>query len=178
MRTRAISTCPFTWPTLFLLLCCCACKDKNDIIIVVDDVIMLSRPAVGLESAACANFAANRSAGIAPGDSLRVDWSEGKSLTNDTIKIIRLEVLRDAVSLVKFTMTLRPLSGKPSEIQCMKGFGCDGSAWETFPWISPGGDFLDHTTHKFRVIPRGKDRLTIENYNGTGNLTVRVNPPI
>ncbi len=164
---------------LFFLLCMGSCSKKgDDIIIVIDDVIMLNRPAVGLEGVTCANFVNSRSAGVAPSDSLRVEWSEGKSLPNDSIQIIRFEILRDTGSLVKFTMTIRPLSNKPSEIQCMKGFGCDGAAWETFPWISPDGDLLDHTIHKFRVIPRGKNRLSIENYNGAGNLIVKVNPPI
>ncbi len=174
-----IPTFRFALAYLFLSLYLCSCQEKGgDPIIIVDDVIMLSRPAVGLENAACTDFPADRSEGITPTDSLSVAWSEGKSLPNDTIKIIRLEILRDTGSLVKFTMTLRPMSNKPSEIQCMKGFGCDGAAWENFPWIAPGTNFLDHLEHKFRVIPRGKDRFTIENYNSSGNLIVKVNPPI
>jgi hypothetical protein len=179
MRTIPFFLSRIALATLLLLFCVAACKKKaDDIIIVIDDVIMLNRPAVGLEGVTCANFVNSRSAGVAPSDSLRVEWSEGKSLPNDSIQIIRFEILRDTGSLVQFTMTIRPLSNKPSEIQCMKGFGCDGLPWESFPWISPAGDLLDHTIHKFRVIPRGKNRLSIENYNGAGNLIVKVNPPI
>jgi hypothetical protein len=179
MRSFTLSVGQSTLAILASLLCFYACQEKEDpIIIVVDDVIMLSVPAIGLEGIACTNFPNSRSGGIAPNDSLIVNWSEGKSLPNDTLKIIRLEILRDTGSVAKFTMTLRPLSEKPSEIQCMKGFGCDGGAWENFPWIAPGSKFLDQTVQKFRVIPRGKDRFTIENYNVSGNLMVKVNPPI
>ncbi len=155
-----------------------SCEGKTPASIITDDIIMLTRPATGLETFACANFAASRSTPISTKDSISVSWSEAKVLANDSIKIVRLEFLSDTGSLVKFTMTLRPLSGRPSEIQCMKGFGCATQAWENFPWKSPAGNFLDQTQHQFRVFPRGVGRFTIENYNSNRTLTVRVNPPI
>jgi hypothetical protein len=161
-----------------LLFCLQNCKSKdNDVIIVTDDVLMLNRVAVGLESTACANFPSNRSFGLPAANTQTVNWTEAKSLPNDTLKIIRLEVLSDTGSVAKFTMTLRPLSGKPSEIQCMKGFGCT-TPWVNFPWIAPGENFLDQTVFKFRVKPVGSTRFTVENYNTDKALTVRVNPPI
>lgn len=158
---------------LFLFSC-----DKNGgMIIITDDVLMLTTPAVGLEMEACDDFVSNRSLQIAGNQAGTVLWSEAKSLPNDTLKIIRLEFLSDAGSVVQFTMTLRLLSGKPAEIQCMKGFGCTGT-WENFPWVVPGANFLDQTEFKFRVKPVGIDRFTIENYNADKTLTVKVNPPI
>lgn len=153
------------------------CTKKNDFIIVTDDVLMLSRPAEGVERDACEAFSSQRTFNLPASGKETVNWSEGKSLPNDTLKIIRLEILSDAGSVVQFTMTLRPLSGKPSEIQCMKGFGCT-PPWEHFPWIAPGENFLDHTVFKFRVIPTSVNTFDIENYNTDKPLTVRVNPPI
>jgi hypothetical protein len=152
------------------------CSPENNIII-TDDVLMLARVATGLETTACANFATNRSFSLPASDIQTVNWSEGKSLPNDTLKVIRLEMLSDTGSVAQFTMTLRPFSDKPSEIQCMKGFGCTGT-WENFPWIVPGENFLDQTVFKFKVRPVGKGSFTIENYNTDKALMVRVNPPI
>jgi len=153
------------------------CDPKGGDIIITDDVLMLSIPAPGLESAACADFASNRSISLPASNIQSISWSEAKSLANDTLKIIRLEVLSDTGSVAKFTMTLRPLSGRPSEIQCMKGFGCTGT-WEHFPWIAPGQNFLDQTVFKFKVKPVGIGSFTVENYNADKALTVRVNPAI
>jgi hypothetical protein len=164
-------------PGMFLSLALQCKKEDEEFIITSDDVLMMVIPASGLESAACADFASSRSFELMPADSQLVNWSEGRSLANDTIQIIRLEVLRDTGSVLKFTMTFRPHTGRPSEIQCMKGFGCDGP-WETFPWKSPDGNFLDHTVQKFKVIPRGKKGISFQNFNTDGLLTVRVNPPI
>jgi hypothetical protein len=175
MQTKPIF---FAAIVVFSCLIFLHCKKKEDIIIVIDDVIMLSRPAVGLEGQACTNFDKSRVSTLATNDSLVVQWSEGKALPGDTIKIIRLEMLRDTGALVQFTMTLRPLDGVASEIQCMKGFGCGGNSWEHFPWIVPNKNFLDNTTHQFTVIPRGVDRFTIRNYNPANNLIVRVNPAL
>lgn len=160
-----------------LLLSLQNCDKTGDPIIITDDVLMLTVPATGLEPEACTAFPSQRSFGIPASTNRSVQWDEGKSLTNDTIKIIRLEVLSDTGSVAKFTMTLRPLNDKPSEIQCMKGFGCTG-AWEHFPWVAPGGAFLDQTVFKFRVRPVGKSSFTIENYNTDKTLTIQVNPPI
>ena len=152
------------------------CK-KNDFIIVTDDILMLNRPAEGLERDACEAFPSHRSFSLPASGAQSVSWSEGKSLANDTLKIIRLEILSDTGSLAQFTMMLRPLSDRPSEIQCMKSFGCT-PPWETFPWIAPGENFLDHTVFKFRVKPAGVSSFTVKNYNTDKSLTVRVNPPI
>ena len=153
------------------------CDPNNDTIIVTDDVLMLTRVAAGLETFACGNFTMSRTFNLPASNTQTVQWSEGKSLTNDTLKIIRLEIQSDTGSVAKFTMTLRPLNGKPSEIQCMKGFGCTGT-WEHFPWIAPGQNFLDQTVFKFKVKPVGTGSFTIENYNTDKALMVRVNPPI
>lgn len=153
------------------------CTKKNDFIIVTDDILMLNKPAAGVERDACETFPSQRTFSLPASGKQNVDWSEGKSLPQDTLKIIRLDIRSDTGSLVQFTMTLRPLSGKPSEIQCMKGFGCT-PPWEQFPWIAPGENFLDHTVFKFRVIPTSVSSFTIENYNSDKSLTVRVNPPI
>lgn len=150
---------------------------KGDTIIVTDDVLMLTVPAAGLETEACEDFAANRSFILPSTNTKSVLWNEAKSLTNDTLKIIRLEVLSDTGSVAQFTMTLRKRSDKPSEIQCMKGFGCTGP-WEHFPWVAPGENFLDQTVFKFRVKPVDTNSFTIENYNTDKVLTVNVNPPI
>ena len=161
-------------------LCCLVlqnCSKKNDTIIVTDDVLMLTVPASGIESLACENFASNRSFDLPATNTRSVNWSEAKSLANDTLKIIRLEILSDTGAVAQFTMTLRPLSGKPSEIQCMKGFGCNG-AWVNFPWVVPGQNFLDQTVFKFKVRPVGTESFTVENYNTDKQLTVRVNPAI
>jgi hypothetical protein len=169
---------PVSILTVLGILLAFQCKKKEEeFIITSDDVLMMVIPAAGLESAACDNFASSRSFDLMPADSQMVLWTEGRSLANDTIQIIRLEVLRDTGSVLKFTMTFRPRSGQPSEIQCMKGFGCDGP-WETFPWKSPTGNFLDHTVQKFKVIPRGKNGFSFQNVNTDGVLQVRVNPPI
>lgn len=160
-------------PALFLTL---HCSKKADIII-TDDILMLTTPAIGLETEACTDFSASRSLSVTPQNTQRVAWSEGKALSGDTLKIIRLEVLRDTGSVAKFTMTLRPIAGAPSEIQCMKGFGCDGK-WVNFPWKSPEGNFLNHTVHKFKVVPQGVSDFTIENYNTGETLVVKVNPPL
>ena len=151
--------------------------DPNNNIIITDDVLLLTRVATGLESTACANFASSRSFNLPASDIQTVNWSEGKSLTNDTLKLIRLEMLSDTGSVAQFTMTLRPFSDKPSEIQCMKGFGCTGT-WVNFPWIVPGENFLDQTEFKFKVKPVDKSSFTIENYNTDKALMVRVNPTI
>ncbi len=153
------------------------CTQVKDTIIVTDDVLMLTRPAVGLEPVACTDFPMNHSFSLAASDTESISWSEAKSLANDTLKIIRLEILSDTGSVARFTMTLRPLSGKPSEIQCMKGFGCTGT-WEHFPWVVPGENLLDQTVFKFKVKPEGIEHFTIENYNADKALMVRVNPPI
>jgi len=153
------------------------CNAKDDIIIVTDDVLMLNRVAAGLESEACTNFPTARAFSITASNTQSVPWSDAKSLANDTLKMVRLEILSDTGSVAKFTMTLRPLVGKPSEIQCMKGFGCDG-IWESFPWIVPGANFLDQTVFKFKVKPVGIGSFTIENYNTDKTLMVRVNPAI
>ncbi len=153
------------------------CVKNGDTIIVSDDVLMLTVPATGIEVAACADFAANRSFELPASNTRSVNWTEAKSLANDTLKIIRLEILSDTGSVAQFTMTLRPLSGKPSEIQCMKGFGCT-APWEHFPWIAPGQNFLDQTVFKFKVKPVGISSFTVENYNTDKALTVRVNPTI
>ncbi len=161
-----------------LVLGLCHCKpENNDVIIVTDDVLMLNRVAEGLESTACAAFPTNRSFDLPAANTQTVNWSEAKSLPNDTLKIIRLEILSDTGSVAKFTMTLRPLTGRPSEIQCMKGFGCT-VPWVNFPWIAPGENFLDQTVFKFRVRPVGSTRFNVENYNTNKALTVRINPPI
>jgi hypothetical protein len=159
-----------------ILLALCHC-DRDDGIIVTDDVLMLTVPATGLESAACANFPANDFVDLPAGDTVSVSWASGKSLPNDTLKIMRLEFRNDTGIVVQFTMTLRPKSGQPSEIQCMKGFGCDGP-WAYFPWKSPDGNFLDHSVFKFRVLPRGASRFTVENYNADKSLQLFLNPPI
>lgn len=169
------TTIPLTFAAAFLCLSLQNC-DKKDTIIVTDDVLMLTVPASGLETAACDNFATDRSFSLPATNTQSVNWNEAKSLANDTLKIIRLEILSDTGVVAQFTMTLRPLSGKPSEIQCMKGFGCTG-AWEHFPWIAPGQNFLDQTVFKFKVKPVGIERFTIENYNTNLGLIVRVNPP-
>lgn len=166
-----------TFAAILLLLCLQNCDTKGDSIIITDDVLMLTVPASGLETAACADFASNRSFSLPSTKTQSVNWSEAKSLANDTLKIIRLEILSDTGSVAQFTMTLRPLSGKPSEIQCMKGFGCT-VPWEHFPWIVPGQNFLDQTVFKFKVKPVGIGSFTIENYNTNKTLTVRVNPSI
>lgn len=153
------------------------CDPKSDTIIVTDDVLMLTVPATGVESAACENFATERSFDLAASKTGNVSWNEARALPNDTLKIIRLEILSDTGSVAMFTMTLRPLSGKPSEIQCMKGFGCSGS-WVSFPWVVPGENYLDQTVFKFKVKPVGSSAFTVENYNTDKNLQVRVNPPI
>ncbi len=153
------------------------CLPRVDDIIITDDVLMLTVPASGLESAACADFASDRSFSLPASNMQSVNWSEAKSLANDTLKIIRLEILSDTGSVAKFTMTLRPLSDRPSEIQCMKGFGCTGT-WQHFPWIAPGQNFLDQMVFKFKVKPVGIGSFTIENYNTDKALIVRVNPPI
>jgi hypothetical protein len=163
----------------FILLCMMLqnCDPKGDLIIITDDVLMLTVPAPGLEAEACDDFASSRAFDLPASNTRTVNWSEAKSLANDTLKIIRLEILSDTGSVVKFTMTLRPLSGKPSEIQCMKGFGCTG-VWESFPWVVPGQNLLDQTVYKFKVVPTGVDAFNFENYNTDKSLTVRVNPPI
>ncbi len=153
------------------------CDSKDDSIIITDDVLMLARVATGLESIACTDFASSRTIELPATGTQSVNWSEAKSLPNDTLKIIRLEILSDTGSVAKFTMTLRPLIGTPSEIQCMKGFGCNG-AWELFDWIAPGQNFLDQTIFKFKVKPIDIERFTIENYNTDKALVVLVNPPI
>ncbi len=150
---------------------------KGDTIIVTDDVLMLTIPAPGLESEACKDFAASRSINLPATNTQSVSWNEAKSLANDTLKIIRLEIQSDTGTVAQFTMTLRPRTDKPSEIQCMKGFGCTGP-WEHFPWIAPGENFLDQTVFKFRVKPVGTSSFTIENYNTDKALMVKVNPPI
>lgn len=162
--------------SLFCLLLFSNCSKKSDFII-TDDILMLTVPAVGVEAEACTDFASSRSLSIAPQSAQTVSWSEGKTLSGDTLKIMRLEILRDTGSVAKFTMTLRPLSGTPSEIQCMKSFGCEGK-WETFPWKSPEGNFLNHTVHKFKVIPNGISNFSIENNNTGETLRVLVNPPL
>jgi hypothetical protein len=158
------------------LLALCRC-DRDDGIIVTDDVLMLTVPATGLESAACANFLTNGFIDLPAGDTVSVLWENGKSLPNDTLTIMRLELRSDTGTVVQFTMTLRPKANAPAEIQCMKGFGCD-APWEYFPWKSPDGNFLDHTVFKFRVLPRGVSRFTVENYNADKSLQLFLNPPI
>lgn len=154
-----------------------SCDSKNDVIIITDDVLMLTVPAAGLESLACADFTSSRSVSLPATQTKSVSWTEAKSLANDTLKIIRLEMLNDTGIVAQFTMTLRPLNGKPSEIQCMKGFGCSGT-WVHFPWVVPGENFLDQTEFKFKVKPAGVESFTVENYNTDKALTMRVNPPI
>lgn len=151
--------------------------DPNESIIITDDILMLTVPAPGLELEACDDFASSRSFDLPAANNRTVQWSEAKSLVNDTLKIIRLDIVSDTGSVAQFTMTLRPLSGKPSEIQCMKGFGCTG-VWESFPWVVPGQNLLDQTVLKFKVVPKGVDAFTIENYNTNKTFMVRVNPPI
>lgn len=153
------------------------CDTKGTDIIITDDVLMLTVPASGLESIACNDFATSRSISLPANKTQSISWDDAKSLANDTLKIIRLEMLTDTGSVAQFTMTLRPLNGKPSEIQCMKGFGCTGT-WEHFPWVVPGENFLDQTVFKFKVIPVGVESFTVENYNTNKSLTLRVNPPI
>lgn len=166
---------PFKFIAFALL--CLNLQNCEDAIIVTDDVLMLTVPATGLELAACDDFASSRSIDLPASNTRTVNWSEARSLANDTLKIIRLEFLSDTGSVAKFTMTLRPLSGKPSEIQCMKGFGCTGT-WESFPWVVPGENYLDQTVFKFKVKPVGSSAFTVENYNTDKALTVRVNPDI
>lgn len=168
---------PTTLTAVMLLLCLQNCDTKADPIIITDDVLMLTVPAIGLEAMACENFSSDRSFSLPAVNTQSVNWSEAKSLPNDTLKIIRLEILSDTGSVAKFTMTLRPLNGKPSEIQCMKGFGC-AAPWEHFPWVVPGQNFLDQTVFKFKVKPVGIGSFTVENYNTNKALTVRVNPDI
>ncbi len=154
------------------------CCNREDVIIIgSDDVIMLTTPAKDLESFACTDFTNSRTFMLPPADSQLVAWAEGRSLANDTIQIVRFEVLRDTGLVAKFTLTFRPLTGKPSEMQCMKGFGCT-PPWEYFPWKSPNGNFLDQTIHKFQVYPRGKNGISVQNRNTTETLTIRVNPPL
>mgnify|MGYP000367029449 CR=1 FL=1 len=151
--------------------------DKAENIIITDDIIMLVVPATGLEDEACDNFIVSRAAAVPPQDSQRVAWTEAKSLSGDTTKIVRLEILRDTGSVVKFTMVLQVRKGVPSEIRCMKGFGCTGT-WEGITWKSPNGNFLEHPTHKFRVVPTGSKSFVVENKLSGESITVRVNPPL
>lgn len=160
---------------LFLLTRCD--NDSQDFVIGSDDVLMLTTPAAGVEDRACANFDKTRTFVLAPQDSQFVSWSEGRSLPDDTLQILRFEVLRDTGSISKFTLTFRPLKDRPNEVQCMKGFGCT-PPWEHFPWKSPAGEFLDQTVFKYKVIPRGRTGVSFQNYHPGTPITVRVNPAI
>jgi hypothetical protein len=159
------------------LLALTACDKKSPGFIGSDDVIMLTTPASGVESFACADFVSSRSFGLMSADSQMVAWAEGRSLPDDTLRIVRFEVRRDTGVVAQFTLTFRPREGQASEVQCMKGFGCT-PPWAHFPWKSPDGDFLDHTTLKFRVVPRGSNGVSFQNYHPSVPITVQVNPAL
>jgi hypothetical protein len=153
-----------------------SCK-KDNIIIGSDDVLMLTTPASGVESRACANFASSRNFALMSADSQLVAWSEGRSLEGDTLQILRFEVQRDTGIIAQFTLTFRPREGQASEMQCMKGFGCT-PPWVHFPWKSPSGNFLDQTQFQFKVFPRGRNGVSFQNYHPSVPITVRVNPTL
>ena len=167
----------------FIVFCSFYCKKKegacpsdtpgNAGYIISDDVLMLTEPATGLEDEACARFSRMDTDTLDGDGSLRVPWSDGKTLEGcDSIQILRFEILRHSMS-AKFTMILRP-SADTTQIQCMKGYGC--ASWDTLDWKSPNGNFLDHPDLEFKVIPAGRREVIIEN-SLAEQLIVKLNPP-
>ncbi len=142
--------------------------------IIIDDVMMLTTAAVGLETLACCPYPRTRTINVAAGRQTRIDWADGRHYGRDTLRVIRLEILKDKALVAQFTLTLKPRQ-KPMVMQCMKGFGCAG-AWEAYPWKSPNGNYLEHPQHKFRVTPGGASFFTVQNLDNKIPITIRVNP--
>ena len=142
--------------------------------IITDDVMMLSSAAVGLEALACCPYPRTRTINVAAGRQTRIDWADGRRLGRDTLRVIRLEIVKDKAPVAQFTLTLKPRQ-KPMVMQCMKGFGCAG-AWEAYPWKSPNGNYLEHPQHKFRVTPGGAAFFTVQNLDDKIPISIRVNP--
>ncbi|GEM_PF-1328697 len=142
--------------------------------IIIDDIMMLSTAAKGVEPLACCPFPGTRDAVVAAGKSVQIPWKYAKVWGRDTLRIIQLEVVKAGTVVAQFTLTLKPTQ-KPMVMQCMKGFGCVGT-WEAYPWKAPRGNYLEHTTHKFRVTPNNTNYLTVLNLDAETPITVRVNP--
>ena len=142
--------------------------------IIVDEIMMLATPAKGVEPLACCPYKSNRSEDLAPGKSCQVTWKEGKTFGRDTLRLVRLEIVKGGATVAQFTVTLKPQQ-EPMVMQCMKGFGCTGT-WEAFPWKSPKGNYLEHTTHKFRLTPNNATYFTVQNLDDKTPITVKVNP--
>lgn len=142
--------------------------------IITDDVMMLTTAAVGLEALACCPYPRTRTINVAAGRQTRIDWADGRRFGRDTLRVIRLEIVKDKAPVAQFTLTLKPRQ-KPMVMQCMKGFGCAG-AWEVYPWKSPDGNYLEHPQHKFRVTPGGATFFTVQNLDDKVPITVRINP--
>lgn len=142
--------------------------------IIIDEIMMMTTAAKGAERLACCPYAHTRVDSVAPGKSCRVNWSDGKTFGRDTLRLVRLEVIKGGVSVAQFTVSLQPQQ-KPMVMQCMKGFGCTGS-WEAYPWKSAKGNYLEQTTHKFRLTPNTSSYFTIQNLDNKLPITVKVNP--
>ncbi len=149
-------------------------RPQNKEGIIVDEIMMLTTAAKGAEPLACCPYVRTRADTLAPGKSCRVNWKEGKTFGRDTLRLVRLEIMKGGASVAKFTVTLKPQQ-KPMAMQCMKGFGCTGT-WEAFPWKSPKGNYLEHTTHKFRLTPNNATYFTVQNLDDKTPITVKVNP--
>lgn len=142
--------------------------------IITDDVMMLTTPAAGLETLACCPYPRTRTVNVAAGRRAQIDWTDARRYGRDTLRVIRLEIVKADVPVAQFTLTLKPRQ-KPMTMQCMKGFGCTG-VWEAYPWKSPNGNYLEHPQHKFRVVPGGVAFFTVQNLDDKVPITVRVNP--
>lgn len=142
-------------------------------IIITDDVMMLDAPLRGAEQQACCPYPSGRSIDVGAGRHTRIAWQEGKS-AGDTLRLIRLEIRKAGVSIAQLTLSLRTGS-KTIVMQCMKGFGCE-KGWEAYPWKSKNGNFLEHPTHRFRIVPDGAAHFRIQNLDESVALSVQVNP--
>lgn len=143
-------------------------------IIITDDVMMLDAPLRGAEQQACCPYPSRRNIDVGANQSTRIAWQEGKSIPGDSIRFIRLEIRKAGVSIAQLTLSLRT-GGKTAIMQCMKGFGCEKS-WEAYPWKSKTGNFLEHPTHHFRIIPDGATHFRIQNLDEKTALNVLINP--
>ncbi len=142
--------------------------------IITDDVMMLTTSAAGLETLACCPYPRAWAVTVAAGRQARIDWADGRRYGRDTLRVIRIEIVKANMPVAQFTLTLKPRQ-KPMAMQCMKGFGCEG-VWEAYPWKSPNGNYLEHPQHKFRVTPGGAAFFTVQNLDDKVPFTVRVNP--
>lgn len=141
--------------------------------IITDDIMMMHGALPDGMDLTCDGLGGKTRLVVEANDSKFVGWEKSKAV-GDSMRLMLVEIFRRGASVAKFTLAYKTDPDQPS-IQCMKGFGCDEKRWVAFDWKSPDGNYLEHSTHKFRVGPTGKEGIVIENLHPQQAIIIKVN---